>query len=513
MSTVSLVVNQNIPLIPSDLVDAFVTFIGPEILSDPIESNPATLHALKDTAKAVGIACMRSLKYANNPAMSLESAVTVTNKQWKDVKLLLVTLCRFARDGTATVEMIQEYQIIGILAMFSNLTNGLPFPIPEVAKRLKEVLQLVKEGKPAVAMDRGTLTMGITFKYESDVSIIKKEESDDDSVKSGPDSDDEIPITYADDEAMPITVEDIMAVDNKQEKVPWRRAPSDHPIFGIDGIMHHILLRRDKSKSYKIDPEYTSASGAVIGHNGFEVGAWFPRQLAMVRDGMHNLTVGGISGSLAVGAYSVVLSNPSATSPNSSTSPISHPASSSNPQTAKYPATDIDLGTVIYYSSTVKPLYSRPRSTISSANTSTSNNPNTNKGSLILAKSIVTGNPIRVIRKWTCDFEDRPSVGYRYEGLYKAVGMEERTVRFGKDGGHAVEKSEGKRYGEEGSGQEKSKVENDGEDKKGERNEEGESGYFWTVFKLERCSGQKDVDTSRPTEDETTEFAKVEWGF
>ncbi|KAH7379965.1 hypothetical protein BKA64DRAFT_714003 [Cadophora sp. MPI-SDFR-AT-0126] len=513
------ITNPPLPLIPSDLVDAFVTFIGPEILSHPINYDPATLHALKDTAKAVGTACMRSLKFPNNPDLN-DIAVAVTRQQWRDVKVLLVTLCRLARDGSATVEIVKEFQIIGILAMFSNPTNGLPFPVPEVAKRLKEIFLLVMQGKPAVVMNSGDLTLGTTgtaVKSESDeVLVVKKEDSDDDSVKSEPDSDDDVliisaqdedmPIVLAEDEVLPDTQQNTIPTSNKQEEIPWKRAPSHHPIFGVQGIMHHILLRRDKTKSYKIDPEYTSTSGAVIGHNGFEVGAWFPRQLAMVRDGIHNLPVGGISGSLAVGAYSVVLSNPSIKPANSSPPPISHTSGSSNTASAKYPATDIDLGSIIYYSSTVKPLLPKPQSitsTTSKGTTSSGSSPNTNKGSLILAKSIATGNPIRVIRKWTCDFEDRPCVGYRYEGLYRAVGMEKKVVRFEKgfsSGGELIK-------GERGGMGERKK--NDGNK---DRSEDG-GGYFWTIFKLERCPDQKDIDTSRPTEDEKMDYARVELGF
>lgn len=173
--------------------------------------------------------------------------------------------------------------------MFSNPINGLPFPVPEVAKRLKDIFLLILQGKPIIGLDGGSLIIGTTSKTGSGTLAVKKEESDDDGVKAEPDSDDE-PSTrcadYEDDDTQqtrlaPTTV-------NEQGESPWRRAPTDHPIFGIHGMMHHILVRQDIRKSYKIDPTYTSVNGAVIGDNGFQVGAWFPRQLTMVRDGMHS---------------------------------------------------------------------------------------------------------------------------------------------------------------------------------------------------------------------------------
>ena len=154
-----------------------------------------------------------------------------------------------------------------------------------------------------------------------------------------------------------------------------------------------------------------------------------------------DLTMGGISGSLAAGAHSVVLSNPSTKPPTQSSLP-NLSSSSSAFQTSKYPATEIDLGSVIYYLSTVKPFNPGPPANSPSASTPSNKNPNTNKGSLILAKSIETGLPIRVIRKWTCDFENRPSVGYRYEGLYKAIGKEERVVTFDEHSGEKETRSE-----------------------------------------------------------------------
>ena len=173
--------------------------------------------------------------------------------------------------------------------MFSNPINGLPFPIPEVAKRLKDIFLLILQGKPVVGLDGGSLIIGTTSKTGNSTLAVKKEESINKGVKIEPDSDDEAPNTHIEDEGQVDTQQSALAPTvSNQGGSPWRKAPLDHPIFGIHGIMHHILVRQDTRKSYKIDPSYNSISGAVIGNNGFQVGAWFPRQLTMVRDGMHS---------------------------------------------------------------------------------------------------------------------------------------------------------------------------------------------------------------------------------
>ena len=67
-----------------------------------------------------------------------------------------------------------------------------------------------------------------------------------------------------------------------------KRAPKDHPIFGESGIMRGILWYTTKTGSSTcLDPEYPVKDARVHGHNGIEVGTWWPRQLAAKRDGAH----------------------------------------------------------------------------------------------------------------------------------------------------------------------------------------------------------------------------------
>jgi hypothetical protein len=60
------------------------------------------------------------------------------------------------------------------------------------------------------------------------------------------------------------------------------------PIFGLNGIMHHVLrIRGPKMISYQIDPAFKSKNAKVFGHNGLTVGDCWPIQMALLRDGAH----------------------------------------------------------------------------------------------------------------------------------------------------------------------------------------------------------------------------------
>jgi hypothetical protein len=65
--------------------------------------------------------------------------------------------------------------------------------------------------------------------------------------------------------------------------------PADNdPIYGLSGIMHHILrIRGPKTSSYQINPSFKSRNAKVFGHNGLTVGDCWPNQMALLRDGAH----------------------------------------------------------------------------------------------------------------------------------------------------------------------------------------------------------------------------------
>lgn len=65
-------------------------------------------------------------------------------------------------------------------------------------------------------------------------------------------------------------------------------APPDHPIFGLNGIMHHILWSHGKH-IHAIDPHYLriKRSYKVYGENGLTVGDCWPTRTVALRDGAH----------------------------------------------------------------------------------------------------------------------------------------------------------------------------------------------------------------------------------
>lgn len=87
------------------------------------------------------------------------------------------------------------------------------------------------------------------------------------------------------------------------------RPPPDHPIFGKNGPMRGILLGCPESnaKSFRLNEKF-KLNSSVYGHNGLNVGAWWPYQICTLRDGAHGFPVGGIFSSQRSGAYSIVLS-------------------------------------------------------------------------------------------------------------------------------------------------------------------------------------------------------------
>ncbi|KAK5694699.1 long-chain fatty acid transporter fat1 [Elasticomyces elasticus] len=171
--------------------------------------------------------------------------------------------------------------------------------------------------------------------------------------------------------------------------------PADHPIWGVHGIMHGvartITIKRDGRKRYwtKSDPRYLSEkrNANIHGHNGIEVGAWFPRQLVAILRGAHGELQGGISGSGESGAYSVVSSG-------------------------AYDRTDRDRGNILLYSAAKSDENEDPRVPA--------------QRSAALAASYVNRRPVRVLRsKGTSRFS--PVCGLRYDGLYRVTDIQHPT--------------------------------------------------------------------------------------
>lgn len=147
-------------------------------------------------------------------------------------------------------------------------------------------------------------------------------------------------------------------------------------------ILRGIITKAGKDRNNdSFDPEYRSAhptTAKYYGEGNLVQGQWWPTQLCTVRDGAHGAAQGGIFGEKDRGAYSIVLSS----------------------GTGYH---DLDNGDTIEYSGTE----------------SKDATPTENTHHLIQSKELQ--NPIRVIRSHQLPKSNqyRPSVGLRYDGLYK----------------------------------------------------------------------------------------------
>ncbi|PQE09678.1 ydg sra domain-containing protein [Rutstroemia sp. NJR-2017a BBW] len=194
--------------------------------------------------------------------------------------------------------------------------------------------------------------------------------------------------------------------------------PPDHPIWGRNGIMRGLMTN---GSSTKLDPSYPNkVDFKVYGHNGLTNGDCWPKQIAALRDGAHGSSMGGISGSTTTGAYSVVISG-------------------------TYDEFDLDSGHTVHYSSP------------GAKETSAKEANRTNTGTQCLLASLSSQNPIRVLRTAKCRWDGRPTAGYRYDGLYRAVSVAQRAnAKLGKFLSFElvrVEGQEGIRVGRPGVGE------------------------------------------------------------
>ncbi|KAK8107444.1 E3 ubiquitin-protein ligase UHRF1 [Apiospora kogelbergensis] len=174
-----------------------------------------------------------------------------------------------------------------------------------------------------------------------------------------------------------------------QIKVPSAR----DPIFGTDGIMNGVISTRNSAgrKVHMLNPLLTHKPSKEFGHNGLQVGQWFPLRLVALHHGAHGASQAGIYASITAGAYSIVAGN------------------------SAYHHLDQDEGNTLYYST--------PRS---HENTDPNNVAAPSSGTLALRASASSGRPVRVLRaagggtnSWL------PGCGIRYDGLYQVVAVRE----------------------------------------------------------------------------------------
>ncbi|POS70926.1 hypothetical protein DHEL01_v210680 [Diaporthe helianthi] len=177
------------------------------------------------------------------------------------------------------------------------------------------------------------------------------------------------------------------ATANAPDHVTVRLPPLDHEIWGEHGIMRGIAVTQNGKK--KLDPRYHHArrSAKVSGHNGLDVGAWFPTRLSALVNGAHGASRAGITGNTDYGAFSIVVAT-------------------------TYKEVDDDRGDTIWYSSP------------GSAENEDSNAAPQRTGTGHLQRSLTTSNPVRVLRAVNKHSAYAPSVGIRYDGLYVVIRQE-----------------------------------------------------------------------------------------
>ncbi|KAK5074921.1 hypothetical protein LTR64_001126 [Lithohypha guttulata] len=182
--------------------------------------------------------------------------------------------------------------------------------------------------------------------------------------------------------------------------------------FDRNGIRRSIRYELDRTYGFLVDAKYFGAGDLVNGQ------IWMSR-LELRRDGVHAPPIAGISGTIAGGARSIVLGE--------------------FDESKNKGYADIDMGEVIEYMGTALP------DKADSGETNTEDPHMHNPGSWnpvrdptaatqAMMRSFDTQIPVRVIR--SCNMHsivsNKPSKGYRYDGLYKVVGKtpmkEERQI-------------------------------------------------------------------------------------
>lgn len=169
--------------------------------------------------------------------------------------------------------------------------------------------------------------------------------------------------------------------------------PADHPIWGVNGIMHGAVMITEGKTHYKIDDRYMDEKrdAKVYGDNGLSVGDWFPKMVIAHFKGAHSGGIRGISGDPDRGAFSISVSG-------------------------QYDE-DLDEGDVLYYSGESADKNENPHEIIRRATNAS------------LMESFGNRQPVRVLRSASKGERQRhysPACGTRYDGLYTVVAVQER---------------------------------------------------------------------------------------
>lgn len=200
-------------------------------------------------------------------------------------------------------------------------------------------------------------------------------------------------------------------------------------------LMRGIKITRSRTggRTYSLDPAFPRREAAVFGNNGLQIGDWWPYQICALRDGAHGSRMGGIHGRVQSGAYSVVISG-----------------------NVDYEDTDADQGDTVFYSGSRG---NRKDEELRGSDVP----PVLTNATMSLIKSEQTGSPVRLLRSQK-DSRWAPSVGIRYDGLYRVVNHVTLTT---------------------------------------------EEGIGFYRFTLNRCPDQSPIDRNRPSLAERKEYVKM----
>ncbi|CZS96864.1 uncharacterized protein RCO7_02638 [Rhynchosporium graminicola] len=361
------------------LFEAWLGSIDPEILILPALSPSESLCHLIVPAKIGGARSKGQRRLSDNHIMSHK-----------------ILLWRASRIEVYDPELEKKIKLKTILEMFTIPSNNFGGHILEIATVLKERFEKQNWGVvvPAPVTNAASGTgQSKSPRSESD-NDLEFDTDDFESANKGSASNPKPKSTSV--HRYKITDADLSSIPRSANRIKttciWALAPSYHPLFGLNGCMHHIAMC--DSSNYYISGGRVNA--AVFGHNGLEMGQCWARRIDAMRDGVHGVTQAGIFGTAMKGVYSLVLSAP-------------------------YSGLDEDTGEKIYYS-------------VSGAVKATSSEPKLDAPTTrALLKSIDTGTGIRVLRhgKHKGSWKGCPVEGLRYDGLYQAVGWATKMNQLG----------------------------------------------------------------------------------
>lgn len=142
-------------------------------------------------------------------------------------------------------------------------------------------------------------------------------------------------------------------------------------------------LAKDKDGHFRLMDPRTHGDGLLVN------GSWYPTQLAVLRDGGHGASQGGITASPEDGAYSVIM------------------AGGLDPKGRPYP--NVDRGDEVLYCGT--------------DNTNAEVNAPSHDTKAMLVNH-AEGKPVRLFRSSNLNNKYAPELGFRYDGLYSVEGYE-----------------------------------------------------------------------------------------